>query len=128
MSLELLLYEAIRLVPRAHKINEKVAERMFVVNDHDERNKKCPICNQRVEGWFFDDTFQNMVCSQFGEQPRQDPASIHRRLPIDEEEPETPPFPRKLGRFVHTGGDWDKIFHSEGPLNRKMTFEKKIRF
>lgn len=113
VSLEL-LYEAVTLVSCAHKLNQKVAETIFIKDEENNRTKNCPVCNQKVEGWVFDHTFRNIVLLIFGE-PRRDPASILRRLHMEELQEENqeipePPYPGKAAKFVnnHGVGVWEK--------------------
>jgi hypothetical protein len=113
------IYTAVSLSPCCHKANQVFAERYYgqITNGLcGLTDKKCVICNTPVTTYASDHTIRQLAALAFGH--AQDLTSLPtHRLVLKEKKTEINlPYPGLPAVFVHTNGDWSKVYDSGGQV------------
>lgn len=126
------LFEAVSLVPCAHKVQQAAAEKIFGTTHGGwlvQSDKPCPVCRISVIGYMVDHSMRNTV-KQLFELSENDLnamlATVKGKLAekckaVKKDALVAMPYPGKRARFVHQVGNWD-LFYLPGNLCRKMEF------
>jgi len=88
------LFNAVVLIPCAHKIQQEAAVKIFgEISVTVKSSKPCPICRTIITGYMVDHNTRNIVKQIFEIVPKDD-------IPIIL-------YPGISAKFVHDGGDWE---------------------
>ncbi len=128
------LYDAVTLVPCAHKVNKIAAEKMYGILKDEwkiqiQEDKLCPVCKIPVVGYMKDHTTISIV-KQLTELNEKELNSMLQKMkcylaekskPVEKDVQMDLAYPGISAKFVHTDGDW-KLYDSGGSLCRCMQF------